>query len=610
MTTADDLHQRGLLAASHGHFEEAARLLGQAVAESPAIRQFHTNLGLALSRLGRHEDAVEAYAAALVLEPGHAGTLAKLGRTLGRAGRSAEGVAALEQAAWFEPDNPDTANALGAVLAESAGREEEARRRFTRAVELDPGFGEAWRNLGLLEARQERWSAAAAALGQAVALEQPAGQLVYQLGVALGRAGRPAEARLAYERALVLEPRMPEAWNNLGHVLAALGDPEAALDAVERALQFRPDFAEARYNQGVTLQSLGRVAEARRAYQLVLAAQGADGDTLNNLGGLCLSEAEPDQAIPFYQRALDANPVHPEARWNLGLAQLSTGDWDAGWRNYEARRVARSFVIPRWRHGEDLAGCSILLWSEQGLGDGVQFLRYVDAVRQLGVAHLTLECPAPLAPLWRLAEGIDRLIVRGEPVPEVDYQISLMSLPAELGTLESTVPQPGPRYKLDSERRAAWGRRLAAHAPPGRRIGIVWGGNSENRQGLDRSMPLEEMMRLSQLGGFAPVSLQHGPQSGGAADWPSIAVWRQEDLADTAALVAELDLVITVDTLMAHLAGTLARKTWLLLPFAADWRWMCGREDSPWYPGVRLFRQSRPGDWPGLVQRVAAALTN
>jgi tetratricopeptide (TPR) repeat protein len=605
MTAAGDLHQRGLAAASVGRFEEAVALLAQAVAASPGERAVLTNLGLALSRLGRNAEAVEAYRAALALDPRHAGTLAKLGRVLAQSGQFHEAIDSLERACSLDPRNPDTANALGAALAAS-GEEHAvatARAAFRRAVELDPEFGEAWRNLGLLEARQERWTDAAAALGRAVQLEPPDADLFYQHGVSLGRTGRHQEAGATYERAVALAPRFAAGWNNLAHERAALGDPASALTAVEEALRIEPHYTEARYNLGVTLQSLGRDTEARTAYQLVLASSGPHADALNNLGGLCLSEADPLRAAELYERALEVNSSHPEARWNLGLAQLSLGRWRTGWKNYEARR-GRTLVsrIPRWRRGEDLTGRSVILWCEQGLGDGIQFLRYASEVRKLGARHITVECPGRLAPLFRLADGLDAVVERGSPLPAADFQVSLMSLPYEFDTQEETMPAPGPSYCLPEEQRAAWRRRLD-ECGPGLKVGIVWGGNPDNPKGLSRSMPLAELAAIARPGVTA-ISLQHGPQVADLAAFPRVLSWPPKDLVDTAALVSELDLVITVDTLMAHLAGTLARRVWVLLPFAADWRWMTApREDSPWYPArMRLFRQTTPGDWRGLVR--------
>ncbi len=609
MNAAADLHQRGLAAAAGERFEEAVALLAQAVALAPGVRQFQTNLGLGLVRLGRPGEAEVAYRAALALEPSHAGTLAKLGRLLSAAGRRNEAVEALERAAWLEPANADTANALGAALGAGGEENERAREAFRRAVDLDRGFGEAWRNLGLCEAGAGRWPAAAHAFGMAIELDPaPSAQSIYEHGVALGRSGRHPEACQAYRRAIEAAPEFAEAWNNLAHELAALGEPESACQAIGRALAAKPDYLDARYNLGVTLQSLGRIDEARRAYQLVLAAGGAHADTFNNLGGLCLSEAAPRLAIPHYRAALATNATHPEARWNLGLAQLSVGDWEPGWANYESRPPGRVFDIPRWRRGEALAGRGVLVWCEQGLGDGVQFARYALALRRAGAGRITVECPGPLACLLSLAEGIDEVVVRGRPLPPVDCQVSMMSLPYELETRPGTVPAPGPAYRLQEEARAGWRRRLDELRPGTPKVGVVWGGNAANRKGMERSMPAAELARLAGAGGVTLVSLQHGPQAAEADAVEGIAAWPQQDLADTAALVAELDLVITVDTLMAHVAGTVGRRTWVLLPFAADWRWMSEGEDTPWYPSMRLFRQRRPGDWAETVDRVGAAL--
>lgn len=612
---AADFHQRGLAAAAEGRFAEAVPLLARAVEAEPGVRHYRANLGLGLARLGRLEEAAAAYQGALALAPGHGPTLAKLGRVLSQIGRLDEAVAALTEATAVEPDNADTANALGAALAADPARAPLARVAFERAVRLDASFGEAWRNLGLLEANAERWTAAAAALARALALEPPSAALLYQYGVALGRSGSLAQARRAYERAVELDAGLAEAWNNLGHVQAALGDPAKASAALRRALALRPDYVEARYNLGVTEQSLGQPDAARTAYQLVLAAAGPHADAFNNLGGLCLSEAKPELALPLYEKAVAVAPAHPEARWNLGLAQLATGDFAAGWRNYEARRNGRPLPPEAaWDGKRSLAGQTMLVWCEQGLGDAVQFLRYLPELRRRGAARIVVECPDRLASLFSLAEGVDAVMVRqpgAVPVSGFDTHVSLMSLPYLTGTVSpALIPPPGPRYALSEDRRAGWRERLAALPAGLTRTGIVWGGNPDNQPGLHRSIPLGLLVpALEETQTAALINLQHGPQCADLESFPSVHRWEQADLADTAALVAELDLVITVDTLMAHLAGTVGRRVWTLLSFAADWRWMTARLDSPWYPAsMRLFRQQRPGDWPGVMKGVAAAM--
>lgn len=595
------LHTEAVAASQAGRAQEAARLFGEAAALAPDVASLHANHGLARARLGEWDAAIAAYRTSLALSPSHAPTLAKLGRALSAAGQAPEAIAVLEQSCLADPTDSDHANALGAALAQ-AGQPDRARVAWQRAVSLDPTHAEAWRNWGLLEAEAEQWEQAARALARAVELE-PDAVASYRLGVALARLGRLDEAAVAYRRALALDASLAEAWNNLGHVTAQQGRPEEALAPLTEALKRRPDYLEARYNLGVTLQSLGRIAEARESYQTVLAAAGPHADAFNNLGGLCLTEARPDLAVPLYERALLTDNAHPEARWNLGLAQLATGNWAKGWKNYEARRVARPYPAARaWREpGQAVAGRRLLLWCEQGLGDSIQFLRYVAPVRALGAASIAVECPERLAPLFRLAAGIDAVMVREtRPAAEDTYDLhaSLMSLPYLLGTTPCTVPPPGPAYALTPQ------------IPADRRsIGIVWGGNPVNKAGRDRSMPLTVLAEA--LAGIAPlISLQHGEQCAElAACAVPVLVPESNDMVSTAALVAGLDTVITVDTMMAHLAGTVCPgRVLTLLPFAADWRWMTARADTPWYPNTQLVRQASPGDWASVGAKVRALL--
>ncbi len=619
LTTVGDWHHRAIEASQGGRHDEAASLFRLAAEAAPREPSILSNLGLALARGGRFNEAIDAYRSALQLAPGHAATLAKLGRVLSSSGQHTDAVQTLDEAVRRSGSDPDTINALGAALAQ-ASRGDEARRAFQNAVRLDPGFAEAWANLGQLEADDSRWSEAERAFRQAAALE-PSAKLFYKQGVALGRLGEMGAARDVYRLSLAHDDRSPETWNNLGHVLGALEDHEGALVALGSALRLRPDYSDARYNLGVTLQGLNRHQEARTAYQLVLAREGPHADALNNLAGVCLTEARPEMAAGLYERALAANPAHGEARWNLSLAQLACGDFANGWRNYESRPKARPYPAETaWDGEQSLAGRTVLLWSEQGLGDTVQFLRFAPEIKRRGAARIVVECPERLAGLVSLAEGVDAVTVRQagmEPAIDFDWHASLMSLPLLTGvTSAGLLPPPGPAYSLDADRRAFWRDRLA-RLPAGLvRAGVVWGGNPVNRAGLSRSMPARVL-----LSAFAPVDsrmaligLQHGPQCGelealmaSDARLPMVHCWEQTDLVDTAALVAELDLVITVDTLMAHLAGTVGRRVWTLLSFAADWRWMTGRLDSPWYPSMRLFRQPRPGDWAAVAAEAAEA---
>ena len=619
MLTAEQLNQQGVDACLAGRPAEAIALLEQAVARQPAQPVFHANLALAHVRNGQPEQALPHYCAALELRPAHAPTLAKLGRAFAACGRTGPALDALRAAVDIASADSDHWNALAAVQA-AAGQLDAARTNLERALALDPAFDEALANLlavldrlAAAAAASHDWTAAAQHTNRALQLDPHSPDRLFQLALASTALGHLDRAQQAYERALQLRPHHPETLNNLAHVVLARGDPARALACLRVVLQANPDYRDAWYNLGVTLQELGEYDEARDAYHQVLRLDPAHADARNNLGGMHLAEARPREAIAEFDRALAADSRHAEARWNRGLAHLSLAEWEPGWRDYEARfrqkdRPPREFPIPPWQ-GEDLTGKSLLVWAEQGLGDTIQFARFVPEVAARA-ARVALECQPRLTPLLAATPLDTEVLPRGAALPAADLHVPLMSLPGLLAVRPETVPPPIPPH-LPPERLRHWQTELANL--PGRKIGICWAGHPDHRKGRNRSIPLALLSRLANTPGVTLVSLQRGPQSAELDALPgSEAILRLEDdnggLANSAALIRALDLVVTVDTMVAHLAGTLGRPVWTLLPCAADWRWMIARDDTPWYPTMRLWRQRRRGDWEELITRLAAAL--
>jgi hypothetical protein len=435
--------------------------------------------------------------------------------------------------------------------------------------------------------------------------------------VALGRLGRGTESLAAFERALTLRPGYAAAHNHRGAALSALGRTEEALAAYDRAAELAPDYAEAHNHRAIALHELDRAAESLAASERALALAPGFADAWYNRGNALRDLNRHADAVESYERAIALDPVHASAHWNLADCRLILGDFARGWDEYEwrwklpARREARrDFPQPLWLGEAPLAGRTILLHAELGLGDTLQFCRYATEVARRG-ATVVLEVQAPLVALLSRLEGVARVVARGEPLPPFDCHCPLMTLPLAFRTDLANVPARVPYLTADPSRVSGWRERLGAAARP--RVGFAWSGSSGLRNDR-RSMTLAQMLPL--LAAHVDwVSLQKEVAPADAAVLGAQSAVRDaapglSDFDETAAVVELLDLVVTVDTSVAHVAGALAKPVWILLPHNPhDWRWLLGREDSLWYPQARLFRQRTPGDWAEVVARVAAALT-
>jgi len=604
---ADALHLLGLLLSEQGEHGRALSLLSRALELRPHP-VYLANLGLALRRAGDLEGAIASYRQVLRMEPLHAPTLGKLGRALSESGHSAEAESVLLSAVQCDGASPELRNALGHVRA-AQGRCAEACQDFKAALALDPAYTEAADNCAraLLQCGHEAasggdWRRARDLYTEACRHASTLTAAWYHRGLAASALRLLPEARGCYERAIDLDFHCAEAHNNLGHLLQAEQDTQGAIAAYERALAIRPGYSDARYNLALTLQNTGRVGEARTQYELLLVADPGHADALNNLGALCLAENRLPDAKTCFERALARQPAHVDSRWNLSLASLAAGDFRRGWQLYEARLEQagfprRKFSSPRWR-GQRLEGRAILVWSEQGLGDTIQFLRYLRLLTE-GGARVVFEVQPRLHSLLKGLPDIE-VVERGNVPPCTDYHIPLLSL-------AGCFPEIPPVWFPVPVAAAA----LVGGA--GKKVGLCWAGHPDHIKGRNRSIPLAELAPLAQLQGVRLISLQRGPavsEMDSLGNTWQLEVVEQPDgtVADLASLLQGLDLVISVDTMVAHLAATLGKPVWTLLPFAADWRWQLEREDSLWYPSMRLFRQDQPGQWASVVARVANCL--
>jgi Tfp pilus assembly protein PilF len=433
----------------------------------------------------------------------------------------------------------------------------------------------------------------------------------FHLGRALQAQGRIEEAVASYRESLRLNPVSVAALNNLGDALTLLGQTDEAEQALREALRRKADFPEAHNNLGIALARQGRLDEAERHHRESLRLNPASASAHNNLGNVLREQGQFAEGLACLDQALRLRPDYAEAHRNRGMTLLLLGDWEQGWREYEWRRRCPEARpperLPLW-DGAPLGGRTILLRAEQGMGDTLQFIRYAPIVQQRG-GRVVVACPASLVRLLTAAPGIDRVLTAENEGIAVDVWIPLPSLPGIFGTTPTTVPGRVPYLFADPALVAEWRQQWASLQ--GFKIGIVWQGNPKHSGDRWRSVPLSAFAPITALGGIHLFSLQMGA---GCEQIPSFAErfplvdlsGSLRDFMDTAAVLMNLDLVITVDTAVAHLAGALGVPVWLALPWPAEWRWLLEREETPWYPSMRLFRQTKRGDWESVFTRIAA----
>jgi Flp pilus assembly protein TadD len=597
-----------------GRLADAIVSYRQSLRLQPDHAERHAALAEALVEQGDVDGAIESFRQALRLRPEDPEAHVGLGGVLAKKGDRARAVASYREALRLAPEHAEAHAALGVALAEQ-GRLEEAVASLRQAVRLRPDHARAHHNLGVALAEQGRLEEAVASLRQALQLRPDYAEAYYNLGNTLGKLGRGEEAVAAYRRALEIRPLYADACNNLGLALTEAGQPGEAEVVLRQAVRLRPAFADGHNNLGLALAAQGRFAEAETAYGEALRLNPGSVEAHTNLGSAYKEQGRLPEALACYQFALWLDPASPSAHWNRALAWLQAGDFERGWPEYEWRwrrkkSPPRPFRQPLW-DGAPLAGRTILLHAEQGLGDTLQFLRYAPLVKARG-GSAVLACPRSLLPLLSGASGIDRLVDEAGKLPDTDVHAPLLSLPRLFRTTLATVPAEVPYLTADASRVGHWREKL--QGLPGRKVGIAWQGNPRHLWDRHRSAPLVAFAPLARVAGVSLVSLQKGDgaEQLRAARLPVHELGEDLDregaFLDTAAVMQCLDLVVTVDTATAHLAGALGIPVWVALSTIADWRWLRDRADSPWYPTLRLFRQQRLGDWRPVFRRVARGL--
>ena len=529
--------------------------------------------------------------------------------------RPQEASELLSRAVTANPRDATAHGNLGCVFLE-LGRSEDALQSFDRAITLKPELAEAHNNRGNALRNLKRLAEALQSFERAIVCKPDSAEAHYNRGYVLLELRRPAEALQGFEQAIALKPDYVDAYRNRGNALCDLARPADALRSYERAIALNPDSAEAHYNRGNALWNLKRSDEALQSYERAIALKPNYAEAHNNRGVALGGLSRPDEARESYERAIALKPDYQPAHYNLATCSLLLGDFTRGWQEYEWRwkrnaceQWRRDFAQPLWLGELPLKGKTILLHSEQGLGDTLQFCRYAEKVAALG-AHVVLEVPPPLVRLLANLEGVAQVLPEGGPFPAFDYHCPLLSLPLAFRTDHHSIPASVPYVRSDPARVAAWHQTLGSGTKP--RIGVVWSGSTGFEYDNYRSMALADLLPL--VCDWAEwITLQKevcDADRALLASRPEIRHMGDElqDFADTAALVELVDLVLTVDTSVAHLAGAMGKTVWVLLSNPNDWRWLLDREDSPWYPTARLFRQPANGGWTSVISRLGEEL--
>ena len=602
--TAMANHQRGALG-------EAERAYAAILAKEPAHMGATYLLGVVFLQQGKFAAAERQIAAAIGMNPGLASAHEHRGEALLNSGRAAEAAAAFEKAIALKPDFLE-AHANRAVALRALGRRQDALAAYEKAIALKPDHAAALIGRGAVLHELGRTAEALASYDAAIAAAPQSAEAFNNRGNALTELDRFEEALQSFTRAIALNPVYAEAFSNRGHALRRMGRGNEALHEFERAIALKPDYAEAFYNRGLVLHEAERVEEALASYDRAIAFKPSYAEAFDKRGNALKDLKRLDEALAAYGQAITLKPDYHEAIDNRGRCSFLLGRLAEGWTDYESRWKKPGFLsvrppldAPHWK-GESLANRSILVYMEQGLGDAIQFCRYLPVLAERG-ANVSFLLPRNLTRLIASLRAPIRFLEALGKEDRFDFQCPLMSLPHLL-----KLPLAGmeaPYLSADGERAADWRARLGAD---GFKIGICW---QANPLGGGRSFPLASLFPLSQIARVRLISLQKNFGLGQLDTRPNGmqvetlgADYDAGDFLETAGVVESLNMVVTCDTSIAHLAGALGRPVWTALKYVPDWRWMLERGDSPWYPTMRLFRQKTPNDWAPVFAEICEAL--
>ncbi|MFP3567182.1 tetratricopeptide repeat protein [Paraburkholderia sp. SIMBA_030] len=563
---------------------------------------------------GRLDVAEPFYCEALALDPAHPKALHYFGVLQHQRGNHRFAAELMSEALKLDRTDAACWSNRGLVAA-ALGHPHEAMICYDQALQLQPDFADARNNFGVALQTQGSFDEAIGQYRLALAVNPLFIDALLNLGTALSKLDRYDEALARYQEVLALDPQSAEAHFNAGNAHNAQRNHDAAIASFQQALLLRPNYAEAHVNLGSLIGKLGDYAGAETHYRQAVALK-PNPTHLVCLGGSLGAQGRLDEEEGFYRHALALDPGYADAHQNLAWHLLKRGDYKQGWAEHAKRWRTSDYEaialpgVAEWR-GEPLDSRRVLLVGEQGFGDQFQFLRFARVLEQLGATVDTC-VREPLLPLAERVPGVRRAF-SGKPAGEYDFWVPMTSVPSCVGTNLTTIPAEGPYLFADKAKIKAWRKRVDAGGKSKRKVGLVWAGSPTFGNDRYRSAALADLSALSEVKDVAWYSLQKGPAHAQLADGPQ--AFRAHDFTadlnsfdDTAALIMNLDLVLAVDTATAHLAGALGKPVWVLLPANADWRWLEHRSDSPWYPTMKLFRQTVLGGWAPVVERVSEAL--
>ena len=576
-------------------FEDALRHFDEALKINEKQPSVWSNRAMALKGLGKFDDALESIDRAIQIDSNFAESFYNKGNILAQINKLEEAVLALDRLTELKPTN-ELAFFLKGNLLQRLDKRLEAKKAYESAIQIKPNFIEALNNLGLC----------------LVELDDPESGIIY------------------LEKALKINPKFYESLGNLGVALEKLGRYEDSIKVQDEALEINPNFLQAYQNKGVAIEKLGDLEESLKCYDKAISIDPNYSPAYFNRGYVLDRLLRFEDALENYNKAIELNPEGVDTRWNRSLLLLCSGDYENGWREYESRLHLKKAVLNydrskieahEWRGpSQSLDQKTILVRSEQGLGDTIQFCRYIKILKDMG-ARVIIEAQPPLINLLSNVEGLDLIVGQGSQLPEYDYYCNLMSLPYLLGTTCQTIPNTVPYIKADSDKVAMWAKKLGPKNC--KRVGLVWSGGFRPDQPELWPINKRRNIELVKLKDFNIDGVEfHSLQKGELPESELVVLFLQNwdgpkiinhadslsDFTDTAALIENLDLVISVDTSTAHLAGALGKTVWLMNRFDTCWRWFLDREDSPWYPTFKIFRQPAPNEWDSVVKRIAADL--
>ncbi len=580
------------------------------ITSAPDHSESYYNAAVVLQELRRFEEAATYYERAIALNPGQSAAYFNLGAVLHELKRFKEAVTNYDHAIACAQENAAAYSNRGISLQKLL-RTNEALESYDLAIALQPDYADAHYNRGVTLQQIRRLDEALTSYDKAIAIKPQYANSYYNRGVVLQQMKQLEEALANYDIAITIDPKYADSYYNRGVVLQELNRIEEALNSYDKAIAAKPDHAAGYYNRGVMLQKLKRFEEALADYDHAIAMTPSHAEAYYNRG-LTLQELRRlESAVVSYDNAIMIKPDYAEAYWNKSLALLLAGKFELGWALYEWRwtideiaKNKRSFKQPLWLGNEDIVGKKILLYTEQGLGDTIQFCRYAKLVKQKG-ATVILEVPQSLFGLLVGLDGVDELLEKGDDLPQFDYHCPLLSLPLAFRTRLDSIPSETPYIAGSARKLATWADIIGIKTRP--RVGIVWSGSAIHKNDENRSLELRQILPyLPDC--FEYFSLQKEIRDVDKEALASSSIHQYgeklNDFADTAALCELMDLVISVDTSVAHLAGAIGKTTWILLPYARDWRWLLSFDHTPWYDAVELYGQEEDRQWAPVLNKV------